>query len=349
MPFERPDISNLDPDIAAYIINLENEIERLRPKAKVVLQEPEVRPLDPDEAPTEANIITATLGGMAKRTPRHLYSRQHRAGMGVFDLDAPVSDPPAILASADESQSVLLFTSLARGFRLPLNRLTSSPVRGRGEEITTRLELEQGETLQAILPVQTSGYVALLSRSGMIRCLRHHLFGEYMRPGASFYNPREFGPLASVCWTPGDGDLLVATRSGLAIRFAENRAQLPQGVHAIRMDEDDEAVSVTPVQSESLVFLLSADGHGALRSMANFTANKAPGGGGKLALKTDRLTTAFSVDLTEDIFIITHLGKIIRYQASEMPQTDGTVQGVICISMRGDEAVAAYHTTHGVA
>jgi DNA gyrase subunit A len=347
MVLARPDLSNLDPEVAAYIISLESELERLRPKSKIILHEPEPRPLDPDEAPTPANIITATAGGSAKRTPRHLYSRQHRAGMGVFDLDSPVTDPPLILSSADEDQSVLLFTSQARGFRLQLNRLDASPVRGRGEEITARLELEAGETLAAILPMQTSGYVALLSRSGMIRCLRHHLFGEYMRPGASFYNPREFGPLASVCWTPGDGDLLVATRKGLAIRFAEKSAQQPQGVHAIRLDGDDEAVAVTPVQPESLVFLLGSDGRGALRSMSNFNANKAPGGGGKIALKADRLTTAFTVDPSEDIFIITRLGKIIRYQAAEMPQTDGTVQGVICVSLRGDEAVAAYHTLHG--
>ncbi len=66
-------------------------------------------------------------------------------------------------------------------------------------------------------------------------------------------------------------------------------------------------------------------------------------------MKTDQLIAAFSVDTTEDIFIISRLGKIIRFKAAEVPTTEGVVQGVICMSLRGDECITAIKSSSGVA
>ncbi len=306
----------------------------------------EAPPPEPDEAPTTINIITATATGQAKRTVRHEYGRQRRGGMGVFDLETPDQDPPAILCAADEPQTLLLLTNRGRGFRLPLSKIQTSPIRSKGVSIIDRLPFDQGETLAAILPTQASGYLALVTQNGMVRCLRHHLFGDYLKPGTAFLNGAEFGPLAGACWTPGDGDLFVATRQGLAIRFSEKLVP-PQGTRAIRVEEGDRVVAVTPVDQESGVFLIGDDGKGTIRLMSGFNPNKAPGGGGKMALKTDGLLSAFCVTPGEDIFIISRLGKIIRFQASEVPTTEGVIQGVICMSLRSDECLAAIKTSHG--
>jgi DNA gyrase/topoisomerase IV subunit A len=75
--------------------------------------------------------------------------------------------------------------------------------------------------------------------------------------------------------------------------------------------------------------------------MEGFSANKAPGAGGKIALNTDHLITALSVDEKDDIFIISRLSKIIRFPAGHIPPKEGVVQGVICMSLRGDEPAAA--------
>ena len=72
---------------------------------------------------------------MVKRTPRHLYDRQRRGGMGVFDIDAPEGDPPAFLAVADITQTLIVVTTLGRAFPLAVSQLAESAVRGRGESI----------------------------------------------------------------------------------------------------------------------------------------------------------------------------------------------------------------------
>ena len=83
---------------------------------------------EPSEPPTTFQAITVTGGGIIKRTPRHLYDRQRRAGMGVFDLDAPDEDPPALLAIADLTQNLILVTS--RGTSLPAGREPARRVAG---------------------------------------------------------------------------------------------------------------------------------------------------------------------------------------------------------------------------
>jgi len=156
-----------------------------------------------------------------------------------------------------------------------------------------------------------------------------------LKPGTTFFNLREFGPLVSACWTPGDSDLFIATRHGVAIRFSEKLVP-PQGILGIKVDPADAVASITSVYNDGGVFLISADGKGTVRRMSGFNANKTPGGSGKLALKTDELISALAVEETDDLFIITETGKIIRFSAGEVPDTEGVIQGVNCISMRSD-------------
>ena len=100
-------------------------------------------------------------------------------------------------------------------------------------------------------------------------------------------------------------------------------------------------MAITPVRPESGVFLLGQDGKGTIRLMSGFNPNKTPGGSGKISMKTDHLISALTVTEQDDLFILTRLCKIIRFRAEEVPSTEGVVQGVICISLRGDEVVAA--------
>ncbi len=264
MRIERPDLSQVKPDVLAYIQSLEAEVERLQGKPKPVPEPVEEPPLEPEEQPTPINIISATRSGIAKRTPRHLYNRQRRGGMGVFDLETPANETVSMMAAVDENQSLLMFTNLAHGYRIPVSKIQECPVRSRGSSFIDRLPLEPGEHPAVILPSQATGYVALVSQNGMIRCLRHHLFGEYMRQGTSFFNSQDFGPLAAASWTPGDAELLIATRSGIAIRFSEKLVP-PQGVRGIRVENGDSVVAVTPIDEDSNVFFAGSDGRGTLR------------------------------------------------------------------------------------
>ena len=113
---DRPDLSDIDPEVRAYIEYLEEQLisnKSLKHSHTSIDIEKE-EPLFWSEPPTPINIITVTRNAIGKRTGRHLYSRQRRGGMGVFDIDVPEPDYPSILLYAEENQSLLLFTRLLR-------------------------------------------------------------------------------------------------------------------------------------------------------------------------------------------------------------------------------------------
>ncbi len=343
LDIEQPDLSHVDPAVKAYIEALEAELAKLKPRQTQPAHPAEVEVFEVSEPPSTMCLVSISHLGMAKRTYRHLYQRQRRGGMGIFDLETSGDDYPAIICNADETQHLLVFTNQARVFRLPVAKVPLSPVHSRGSALKDLINLENDELPVAVLSDQASGYVALVTRRGMVRSLRHHLFGEYIRPGTVLINAKEAGELASACWTAGDADLFICTRNGMAIRFSEKLVS-PKGDNAIRLAEDDEVAAVTAVRPESGVFIISIDGKGTVRLMEGFAANKSSGGSGKLALKSSQVIAAVSTDQVQDLFVISRLGKIIRFRADEVPPTEGVVQGVVCMSLRGDEVTAAIKT-----
>lgn len=342
MSILRPDLSQATAATLEYIEALEAELARLH--ALQATGERSSRrapdaPVEPSEPPTTLNIITLSADGLVKRTPRHLYQRQRRGGMGVFDLETPDRDRPAFLGLADAASSLLLLTNRGRAFRLPLGLLAEAPVRARGQALSDFLGFVAEERVICALPADGGNYLALVSERGQVRRYSAHLFGEAMRPGAAVFDPAYGGEPVAACWTHGDEDLFIATRAALAIRFAERQVPV-RGVLGIRLERDDRVAAMAAVKDESSVFLLGADGHGALRQMAGFRPHKEPGAGGKTAMKADALIGAVTADEDDEIFILSRLGKIIRFTAAEVPAKEGVVQGVNCMELRSDETVA---------
>ncbi len=134
------------------------------------------------------------------------------------------------------------------------------------------------------------------------------------------------------------GEVFIVTSSGLAIRFSERQVPV-RGCLGLRVNPDDRVVAVAAPPADGGVFLLGEDGKGTVRLMAGFTANKSPGSGGKVAMKADRVVGALAVDEQSDVFAISRLGKVIRFQVNEVPAKEGVVQGVNCMNLRADDCV----------
>jgi DNA gyrase subunit A len=338
---ERPDLSAVEPAVIAYIEALERELLRLGAASVGGEKAADTDEPDPGEPATTINVITVSAAGAAKRSPRHLYGRQRRGGMGVFGLDSPADDRPLLLAMADEGERLILISNFGRAFRLPVEAVVAAPVHGRGQSLPGLLpyRLQSGERLVVALAAPAAGYIALLSERGWVRRIHASYFGEKMLAGATFHDIKEGGPLVAGCQTPGDADLFIISRLGSAIRFDERLVPV-RGCQGLRILPQDGAVAVTAASQTDGVFILAADGKGTIRLMSGFAANKAPAAGGKVAIKSDRVVGAVTVGSTDDLFVISGLGKVIRFRADEVPAKEGVVQGVNCIALRADEAVA---------
>jgi DNA gyrase subunit A len=341
----RPDLSRIPPDVLAYIEALEAELDNLRSDRQSTntpaRTEDEVAYTEPV---TTISLITLSASNLIKRTYRHFYVRQHRGGMGVFDINLPSDDYPSHLCLIDEAQKLLAITNLARAYHIPVSKLPPQALRSSGIPLQERLDLQPGERVVVMIPNPTRGYLSLVSENGLLRRLRHHIFGDYLKPGQALFDLREFGQVVDVCASPGDEELLIITRLGNAIRFSEKLVP-PQGCRGIRLQADDKPVAICSVNHDAEVFVLSKDGRGTIRKMSGFAPNKAPGSGGKTMMKADEIASAITVNQASDLFIISRLGKIIRFQASEIPPKDSVVQGVHCMALRSDECVAVASTS----
>jgi len=339
MTGERPELSGIDPQILAYIESLEAEIARLREGSRSRGRSVAEEPTEPSEPPTTICLVMASKSGAIKRTYRHLYTRQRRGGMGIFDLDTPEDDPPIFMTLADESADLLFITDFGRGYRLPVNALPVAQIRERGQNLKPLLSMQPNENVRVMLPAQNEGYVAVLSERGYVRLLRHNYLSDKMRPGTPIFDVGRFGPVVAGNWTTGEDELFIATKLGKGIRFREKMVHA-NGSLGIRLDRGDDVIAVTGVNEDSSVVLIGADGKGTIRLMEGFAANKAPGSGGKTALKTDRLIGAMTVNDGDDVFVISRLSKVIRFRAVEIPPKTGVVQGVNCMALRADEVTA---------
>jgi DNA gyrase subunit A len=326
----------LDPAVRAYLEYLESALEEAQ--ADVTTSRVSTVSTEPSESPTTRMVITISQSGRIKRTPRHLYSRQRRGGMGVFDLDTDEDDPPALLTVADVQDRLLIFTDHNRFFPLRVSELAEAPVRARGQLLSEWIPLQPNEKAAVVIPELSSTYLYLLSDRGWVRRVGGSQVVR-LAPGTQLEVRAGHRPVAA-CWGNGDRDLFVVTRTGQGIRFEEKLVPIQGGCLGIRLDANDSALALARVDDATGVFLLGDDGKGTIRQMSGFRANKSPGAGGKTVMKVDRMIDARSVGEDEDIFIISRLSKLIRFAAADVPPKEGVVQGVNCISLRADEAVA---------
>ncbi|MCC7359095.1 MAG: hypothetical protein IT317_06445 [Anaerolineales bacterium] len=336
----RPDLSHVDSAVLAYIEALEAELAERAPAPPTTEPAAAAAP-GPSEPPTTLNVVTISRAALAKRTPRHRYDRQRRGGTGVVDWEGSGSDSPACVAVLDVAHDLIVITNHGRAFHIAVDHIAEAPVRSRGQPLLLGANLHPDEHVAAALPAGRGTNIALLTERGYVRTLPAHVVGQAMPPGTTVLRATDYGPVSAACWTEGAGDLFVASRRGLAIRFPERALPVPGGL-GLRLEAGDVAVAIEAVQPPDgeALFLLGADGRGTVRLMAGFAANKAPGGGGKLALKTYQLIGVIAVGVTDDLFIVSRLGKVIRFRAGEVPPKESVVQGVNCMALRGDACAA---------
>jgi DNA gyrase subunit A len=337
MDLERPDLSNVSPDVRVYIEALEAELQNApssQPRRSSTDSEP-------SEPPTTQQVITISQRGVAKRTARHLYGRQRRSGIGVFDLDVDEHDYPAHVIVADESERLLLFSNLGRVFPLAVADIhQTEELRAPGKSLIERFPFHGNEHIIGAVPAEGGQYVILASQRGWVQRVAASYFGKSLIPGMSFHDVKQGGQITAVCWSNGRDEIFLATQQAQGIRFRETQVPARGGCLGLRVDPSDEVVAVTGVVESSGVFVVGHDGKGTIRQMSGFRMNKAPGAGGKTILKTDQLIGAVTVNEADDIFILAQSGKIIRFQANEVPPKEGVVQGVNCMGLRNDVVTA---------
>lgn len=280
-----------------------------------------------DLIPVESCVLTLTHMGYVKRQPADTYKSQKRGGRGISGLARRDEDFVEELFVCSSHDCLLFMTSMGRVYKLKAYEITAGSRASRGVNIVNLLPLLPGEKVTSMIRVPEfteTDYLVMVTRSGIIKRTSLSLFANIRKTGVYCITLDEGDELACVRLTDGDCDLIIATRSGMAIRFNENDARplgrTARGVKAIALSEDDEVVGMSTVRDDAKLLTVTEDGKGRLTQVSEYrrqyrggkgVTNYHPGKGRAVA-------GVKIVDENDDVILISQAGIIIRTHVEEI-------------------------------
>ena len=319
-----------------------------------------------DMIPDDKVVITISHAGYIKRTLLSEYKTQSRGGVGQKASTTRDQDFLEHLFVSSNHQYMLFFTQKGKCFWLRVYEIPEGSKTAKGRAIQNLINIEQDDKIKAFVSVQNlkdeeyinNNYLIMATKQGIVK---KTLLVEYSRPrqnGINAITIKEGDELIEAKLTSGNSQLMLAVKSGRAIRFAEDKVRAvgrnSQGVRGIDLDpENDEVVGMIAIENplEETVLVVSENGYGKRSYIDDPETHEAVyritnrGGKGVKTIsitdKTGNLVAIKSVLAGEDLMIINKSGIAIRLPIDDLRILGRATQGVKLINIKGKDSIAA--------
>ncbi|MCM1369450.1 MAG: DNA gyrase subunit A [Candidatus Amulumruptor caecigallinarius] len=300
-------------------------------------------------------IITISHLGYIKRTPLSEFRAQHRGGVGAKGSSTRDEDFIEYIYPATNHNHMLFFTQKGRCYWLKVYEIPEMPKNSKGRAIQNLLQIDQDDRVNAFIRVKgltdpafnTTHNLIFATKRGVIKKTS---LSAYSRPRAIGVNAiiiREDDEVISVRLTNGESEILLASRSGRAIRFNENTVRsmgrVSTGVKGMTIDENDEIVGMITMNglADETVMVVSANGYGKRSALDDYRITNRGGKGVKtmnITEKTGELVAIKNVNDDNDLMIINQSGVALRMHVKDVRVMGRATQGVKLIDLgkRGD-------------
>lgn len=306
----------------------------------------------------EQVVITISHAGYIKRTPVTEYKTQNRGGVGQKASSTRNEDFLQHLFVGTNHQYMLFFTQKGKCYWMRVFEIPEGSRTSKGRAIQNLINIEPDDKVKAFICTQdlkdeeyiNSHYVIMATKKGQVKKTS---LEQYSRPRANGINAigiREDDELLEAKLTTGDSQVMLAVKSGKAIRFEEEKTRPmgrnASGVRGITLnDEHDEVIGMITVDDlSSDILVVSENGYGKRSSIEDYRITNRGGKGVKtinITEKTGDLVAIKSVTDTDDLMIINKSGIAIRMKVSDLRVMGRATQGVRLIKVREDDAIAA--------
>lgn len=246
---------------------------------------------DEDLIAEEDIVVTLTHHGYIKRLPVDTYRAQRRGGRGITALATKADDFVEMLFVASTHSYVLFFTNKGRVYRLRGHEIPEAGRSARGYAVVNLINFEPGERIQATIPIadyDEDKYLVMATRSGTVKKTALKEFDTNRSGGLIGITLAENDELVGVELTDGSSELILVTRYGQAIRFAEEQirpmGRTAMGVIGIRLDERDEVVGLAVASNDADLLVVTEQGYGKRTSINEYPLQNR-GGKGVITLK----------------------------------------------------------------
>ena len=311
-----------------------------------------------DMIPDEKVVITISHAGYIKRTPLAEYKTQNRGGVGQKASTTRNEDFLEHLFVGTNHQYMLFFTQKGRCFWLRVFEIPEGSKTSKGRAIQNLINIEQDDKVMAFICTQdlkdedyiNSHYVIMATKKGQVKKTS---LEQYSRPRSNGINAitiKDGDVLLEAKLTTGQSQVVLAVKSGKAIRFEENKTRPmgrnASGVRGIRLANDaDEVIGMVSVNDmDSDILVVSENGYGKRSKLEDYRMTNRGGKGVKTISVTDKtgsLVSIKNVSDSDDLMIINRSGIAIRMEVESLRVMGRATQGVRLINLREDDTIAA--------
>lgn len=303
-------------------------------------------------------VVTISNKGFIKRMPVSGYRRQRRGGKGMKGTTTKDDEYVEHLFVATNHNYILFFTEKGNCYWLKVYEIPEGSRLSRGRAIVNMIDIEKDDHIQTFVPVKTleeedyinSHSIIMSTKQGQVKKTTLEAYSRPRRDGIIAINIREGDSLLGAALTDGDSNIILANRTGRAIRFHESDAREmgrnTSGVRGMTLNKKDELVDMVVIKNthEATVLAISENGYGK-RSLVDDYREQSRGGKGVITLKvtpkTGDLIALKEVSDNDDLMVITEGGKVIRMQCKGIRTMGRNTQGVRIMRLDEDGKIAA--------
>jgi DNA gyrase subunit A len=341
-----------DEQLVLDIISTElNELkERFGDERRTELMASDEEILDEDLIPREDVIISITHTGYIKRLPVGTYRSQKRGGKGVVGMGTKDNDFVEHLFVSNTHHYLLFFTNKGKVYKLKAYEIPDLNRTARGTPIINLIQIEQGETINAVIPVQefdSEHFLFFATRQGVVKKTPLDDYVNIRKVGLIAISLREDDDLIGVKLTDGNQEIIMGTAQGMSIRYSEqdvrSMGRSATGVKGIALDDDDTVIDMDVIVPDKDILIVTSKGYGKRTPVADYRIQNRGGKGIKTLNVTDKngpIVSLKVVENDEDLMIMTASGTMIRTSMEGISTMGRNTQGVKLINTREDDTVA---------
>ena len=312
-----------------------------------------------DMIPDEKVVITISHAGYIKRTSLTEYKTQHRGGVGQKASTTRNEDFLEHLFVGTNHQYMLFFTKKGKCFWMRVYEIPEGSKTSKGRAIQNLINIEQDDAVKAFICTQdlkdedyiNSHYVIMATKKGQVKKTSLEQYSRPRTNGINAITIKEDDILLEAKLTTGESQVMLALKSGKAIRFEEAKTRPmgrnASGVRGIRLQNEktDEVIGMIAVDDmESDILVVSENGYGKRSSLEDYRITNRGGKGVKtisITEKTGNLVAIKNVSDADDLMIINKSGIAIRMAVQDLRVMGRATQGVKLINLKGNDSIAA--------
>ena len=311
---------------------------------------------DEDLVPREDVLVSLTGLGYIKRVPARTYRTQFRGGRGVMGMDTRGKDTVQHLFAASTLDTLLFFSNRGKVYSVRTFEVPDASRQARGLPLINLLNLDSQERVTAVVAVpdfEQAEHITMATQLGRIKRTPLEEFASVRPSGLIAIGLEEGDELGWVSLTNTDGELVLVTAQGQAIRFPESQVPVvgrtALGVMAIRLEEGDRVAAMDTIQQGSELLVVTALGYGKRTSLDQYPTQSRYGKGvrtldARRAAQTGAIADARVVRTEDTVTLITAEGMVISMQVEGISQLGRNTRGVKLMDLQdGDQVTSIAH------